>query len=107
MASYKRFEDTPAWRLAQDYAFAIFEVTREECFKFRGDLVNQIRRASLSVSIQGVPVTEFKYDEVRIHAGQYTFKIRQGNKEIRGHLDRNVKEFIDEERTIEKKSKKK
>ena len=50
MASYKRFEDTPAWRLAQDYAFAIFEVTREECFKFRGDLVNQLRRAALSVS---------------------------------------------------------
>ena len=50
MASYKRFEDTPAWRLAQDYAFAIFEVTREDCFKFRGDLVNQLRRAALSIS---------------------------------------------------------
>lgn len=49
MASYKRFEDTPAWRLAQDYAFAIFEVTREDCFKFRGDLVNQLRRAALSI----------------------------------------------------------
>ncbi len=50
MASYKRFEDTPAWRLAQDYAYAIFEVTREDCFKYRGDLVNQLRRAALSVS---------------------------------------------------------
>lgn len=50
MASYKRFEDTPAWRLAQDYAFAVFEVTREDCFKFRGDLVNQLRRAALSIS---------------------------------------------------------
>ena len=50
MASYKRFEDTPAWRLAQDYAYAVFEVTREECFKFRGDLVNQLRRAALSIS---------------------------------------------------------
>lgn len=50
MSSYKRFEDTPAWRLAQDYAFAIFEVTREECFRFRGDLVNQLRRAALSIS---------------------------------------------------------
>ena len=59
------------------------------------------------VTIQGVPVTDFKYDEVRIHAGQYTFKIRQGDKEIRGHLDRNVKELVDEERTIERKTKKK
>lgn len=50
MASYKRFEDTPAWRLAQDYAYAIFEVTREDCFKYRGDLVNQLRRAALSIS---------------------------------------------------------
>ena len=50
MSSYRRFEDTPAWRLSQDYAYAVFEVTREECFKFRGDLVNQLRRAALSVS---------------------------------------------------------
>lgn len=50
MASYKRFEDTPAWRLSQDYAYAIFEITREECFKYRGDLVNQLRRAALSIS---------------------------------------------------------
>ena len=50
MASYKRFEDTPAWRLSLDYAYAIFEVTQEACFKFRGDLVNQLRRAALSIS---------------------------------------------------------
>lgn len=50
MASYKRFEDTPAWKLAQDYAYAVFEVTREDCFKCRGDLVNQLRRAALSIS---------------------------------------------------------
>ena len=50
MATYKRFEDTPAWRLAQDYAYAVFEITREECFKYRGDLVNQLRRAALSIS---------------------------------------------------------
>ena len=50
MASYKRFEDTPAWRLSQDYAYAIFEITREECFRYRGDLVNQLRRAALSIS---------------------------------------------------------
>lgn len=50
MASYRRFEDTPAWRLSQDYAYAIFEVTREECFRYRGDLVNQLRRAALSIS---------------------------------------------------------
>lgn len=52
------------------------------------------------VTIQGVEVTPFKYDEVRIHAGQYTFKIRQGNTEIRGHLGRDVEELIDEEREL-------
>ena len=50
MASYKRFEDTPAWQLSQDLALAVFAVTKAECFKFRGDLVNQLRRAALSIS---------------------------------------------------------
>jgi len=55
------------------------------------------------VTIQGVEVTPFKYDEVRIHAGQYTFKIRKGNTEIRGHLGRDVEELIDEERELPKR----
>ena len=50
MASYKSFEDLPVWQLAIDLAAAVFALTGHESFKFRGDLVNQIRRASLSVS---------------------------------------------------------
>ena len=50
MASYKSFEDLPVWQRATDLAAEIFELTAHSAFKFRGDLVNQIRRASLSVS---------------------------------------------------------
>lgn len=50
MASYKSFEDLPVWQQATDLAAEIFELTARPAFKFRGDLVNQIRRASLSVS---------------------------------------------------------
>lgn len=50
MASYKSFEDLPVWQSATDLAAQIFELTGHEAFRFRGDLVNQIRRASLSVS---------------------------------------------------------
>ena len=50
MASYKSFEDLPVWQSAIDLAAAVFALTGHEAFKFRGDLVNQIRRASLSVS---------------------------------------------------------
>ena len=50
MASYKSFEDLPVWSLAIDLAAEVFELTRHDAFKYRGDLVNQIRRSSLSVS---------------------------------------------------------
>ena len=50
MASYKSFEDLPVWQRATDLAAEIFELTAHATFKFRGDLVNQIRRAALSVS---------------------------------------------------------
>lgn len=50
MASYKSFEDLPVWQKATDLAAEIFKLTANDEFKFRGDLVNQIRRASLSVS---------------------------------------------------------
>lgn len=50
MASYKSFEDLPVWQRAIELAAEIFELTAKPAFKFRGDLVNQIRRASLSVS---------------------------------------------------------
>ena len=50
MASYKRFEDLPVWQAAIDLAASVFDLTSHAAFKFRGDLVNQIRRAALSVS---------------------------------------------------------
>lgn len=50
MASYKRFEDIPVWQSAIDLAACVFELTAKPAFKYRGDLVNQIRRAALSVS---------------------------------------------------------
>ena len=50
MASYKRFEEIPVWNLAIDLATAVFELTSHLAFKFRGDLVNQIRRSALFVS---------------------------------------------------------
>lgn len=50
MASYKRFEDVPVWNAAVQLASDVFSLTARPAFKFRGDLVNQIRRASLSVS---------------------------------------------------------
>ena len=50
MASYKRFEELPVWLKAVELAAKVFELTSHDAFKFRGDLVNQIRRAALSVS---------------------------------------------------------
>lgn len=50
MAAYKSFEDLPVWQRATDLAAEIFELTARPAFKFRGDLVNQIRRAALSIS---------------------------------------------------------
>ena len=50
MASYKRFEEVPVWQAAIELAAKVFELTSHAAFKFRGDLVNQIRRAALSVS---------------------------------------------------------
>jgi len=50
MASYKRFEELPVWQKAIELAAKVFDLTSHAAFKFRGDLVNQIRRAALSVS---------------------------------------------------------
>jgi len=51
MATYKRFEDLPAWKDAMSLAVSIFKLTEREPFdKFKGDLVNQLRRAALSIS---------------------------------------------------------
>lgn len=50
MATYKRFEEIPVWQSAIELAAQVFDLTARPAFRFRGDLVNQIRRAALSVS---------------------------------------------------------
>jgi four helix bundle protein len=50
MASYKNFEDLPVWKTAIALAYAIFTLTAHESFYYKGDLVNQLRRAALSIS---------------------------------------------------------
>ncbi len=50
MASYKNFEELPVWNAAIDLGVKIFKLTDQDSFKYKGDLVNQVRRAGLSVS---------------------------------------------------------
>ena len=50
MPTYKRFEDLPVWNAAIDFAVRVFKLTEHPSFKYKGDLVNQLRRAALSVS---------------------------------------------------------
>ena len=45
-----RFEDLPVWKLAADLAAAMFEWTAHSSFRGKGDLANQIQRATLSIS---------------------------------------------------------
>ena len=49
MASVKRFEDLNVWNAATDLAVHVFKLTEAQSFRFKGDLVNQLRRAALSV----------------------------------------------------------
>lgn len=49
MASVKRFEDLKVWDAATDAAVHVFKLTGAQSFRFKGDLVNQLRRAALSV----------------------------------------------------------
>ncbi len=58
MASYKRFEDLPVWNKAADLAALMLDWTTRPVFGGKGDLANQIRRATLWVSnnfAEGVP----------------------------------------------------
>lgn len=50
MPTYQRFEDLPVWKLAADLAARIFEWVPDPSFRGQGDLVNQLQRATLSVS---------------------------------------------------------
>ncbi len=47
---YERFEELPVWQLAADLAAKIFEWTQQPAFRGKGDLANQLQRATLSVS---------------------------------------------------------
>lgn len=50
MPVYKRFEDLPVWILAKDLAVKIYQITKNEKFRKDYALVDQIRRASISIS---------------------------------------------------------
>jgi four helix bundle protein len=45
-----RFEDLPAWQAAIDLADRVYDMTRRRFFAQPGDLCDQLRRSSLSVS---------------------------------------------------------
>lgn len=50
MAIYEKFEDLPIWKLAKDLGVKIYQITKEDKFRRDYSLVDQIRRASISVS---------------------------------------------------------
>jgi four helix bundle protein len=47
---YERFEDLPVWQAAMDLAVRVYVLTKDKFFSQPGDLRDQLRRASLSVS---------------------------------------------------------
>jgi len=47
---YENFEDVPVWKSGVDLTVKVFEMTENGAFRGRGDIANQIQRASLSVS---------------------------------------------------------
>jgi len=47
---YERFEDLPVWKTAIELALGVYRMTRDRFFNQPGDLRDQLRRASLSVS---------------------------------------------------------
>lgn len=50
MAVYRKFEDLPVWKLAKSLAIQIYEITKKGKFQKDYALVNQIRRAAISIS---------------------------------------------------------
>jgi four helix bundle protein len=50
MPTYQRFEDLPVWQKAADLAARIFEWTQHPVLRGKGDLANQLQRATLSIS---------------------------------------------------------
>jgi four helix bundle protein len=47
---YERFEDLPVWQAAADLAVKVFAWSSHAWFRGKGDLANQLQRATLSVS---------------------------------------------------------
>ncbi len=47
---YERIEDLPVWKTAIDLAVLVYRLTRDRFFDQPGDLCDQLRRSSLSVS---------------------------------------------------------
>lgn len=47
---YERFEDLPVWQAAIELAVRVYNLTKDRFFNQPGDLRDQLRRASLSVS---------------------------------------------------------
>ena len=50
MPTYQRFEDLPVWQKAADLAAQIFEWSQQPLLRGKGDLANQLQRATLSIS---------------------------------------------------------
>jgi four helix bundle protein len=47
---YERFEDLPVWKTAIELGLRVYDLTRDRFFNQPGDLSDQLRRSSLSVS---------------------------------------------------------
>ncbi|RPI79539.1 MAG: four helix bundle protein [Planctomycetaceae bacterium] len=48
--TYHRFEDLPVWSAAADLAATMFAWSNQPVFRRKGDLANQLQRATLSIS---------------------------------------------------------
>jgi four helix bundle protein len=47
---YQRFEELPVWNAAADLAVKVFDWTAQRSLRGKGDLANQLQRATLSIS---------------------------------------------------------
>ena len=47
---FERFEDVPVWKDGVKLTVEVFKLTEDKRFCFKGDIANQIQRASLSIS---------------------------------------------------------
>jgi four helix bundle protein len=50
MPVYKAFEDLSVWKLTKDLTVKIYQITKDQKFRRDYGLVDQIRRASISIS---------------------------------------------------------